>query len=77
MQEEDAIECCIHNDHPEIYLSQVVGANALDGTELVTLEIANMDGSITRHNYNLSAALAMSDKIMTICMDAQLRAATR
>jgi hypothetical protein len=75
MQDEDQSQCCIHMDQPQIYLSQVVGANSMDGTELITLEIANIDGTVTRHNYPISAALAMSDKIMAICLDAQMRGA--
>ena len=77
MDEEDQSQCCLHMEHPSIYLSQVVGANSLDGTELVTIEIVNIDGTYTRHNYPLDVAQAISDKILAVCMDAQMRGAMK
>jgi hypothetical protein len=49
----------------------------MDGTELVTIEITNMDGSSTFQNFPIPVALAISDRMMVLCMESQARDARR
>jgi hypothetical protein len=67
----------IHSSIPEVYLSQIVGAHSMDGTELITIEMVNADGSVVYQNFPIPIAMAISDKMMMLCIESQMREVIR
>lgn len=66
-------DCEIYSRIPDVYLTQVIGAHAMDGTKLLTIETVNVDGSTSYQNFPIPIAIALADKILTLGIDSQMR----